>query len=344
MNMQGAVTGHTPRLLPTARGFTIIELMVSLLLGLIVIAGVSSVFLANLRSYQTSEAIGSIQSNARIAFELMARDIRQAGLTGCNSSSPRIANVLNSGPHKNNDKWWAKWSKAVSGYDGGTTDPAVALGTDEGERVSGTDSIGLLGGQGAGLSVATHDASASSMTVNTSGDYLADGDIIIVCDPNHAAILQIATAPVSSTTLGYSAGSGTPGNCSTGLGYPTDCSSTTGNTYTFGLNSRVLKLGAHDWYIGTNPVEGRSLYRISVDSGVATATEMVRNVIDMQITYHEGVSATYKDAADVGSWSNVNAVRIKLTLESAQNNVTTDGYGKELQRSFTFTTTIRNRA
>ena len=68
--------------------------MVAMLLGLIVVGGVVSVFLANQRSYRTNQALGDVQDSSRIAFEMMARDIRNAGLTGC-SNNGRVANVLN---------------------------------------------------------------------------------------------------------------------------------------------------------------------------------------------------------------------------------------------------------
>ncbi|HET7222033.1 MAG TPA: prepilin-type N-terminal cleavage/methylation domain-containing protein, partial [Rhodanobacteraceae bacterium] len=76
------------------RGFTLIELMIAMLLGLIVIAGVTSVFLAGQKSYRTNGALAEVEDGSRIAFELLARDIRQAGETGCDTSSGRITNVL----------------------------------------------------------------------------------------------------------------------------------------------------------------------------------------------------------------------------------------------------------
>ena len=105
-------------------GFTLIELMVAMLLGLVVIAGVTSVFLANQRAHRTNLALGDVQDNTRIAFEMMARDIRDAGLTGC-SNDGRVANVLNNGPAAGGSAWWANWNHAVVGYGGSQTDPAV---------------------------------------------------------------------------------------------------------------------------------------------------------------------------------------------------------------------------
>ncbi len=329
-------------------GFTLIELMVGMLLGLIVIAGVASVFLANLRSYHSNEALSDVQSNARIAFELMARDIRQAGLLGCNSRSGRVANVLNNGPNKGGVAWWANWNNAVRGYDGtqaNPTNPGTAVGNSAGDQVANTDSIILMGTQGTGLSVQTDKEPAASFKLNETTSDLKTGDIIVVCDPDHAAIVQISNYNNNNVTLVHNTGTVSPGNCSKGLGYPTDCGSTNGNLYTFGPNSRIAKMIADDWYIGVNPVDGRSLYRVALDNNdgtvAGTAQEMVRNVRDMQITYHQGNAATFVDATAVTNWSDVDAVRVALTLTSTNQRAGTDA--QPLVRTFAATTTIRNR-
>src|SRR5690554_7701360 len=78
-------------------GFTLVELMIALVLGLLVIAGVGSVFLANQNAYRTNVALGEAQESARISFEFLARDIRSAGAnpdrksTRLNSSHVRIS-------------------------------------------------------------------------------------------------------------------------------------------------------------------------------------------------------------------------------------------------------------
>ena len=54
-------------------GFTLIELMIAMLLGLIVIGGVSSIFLANQQTYRSNEALSEVQDGARVAFEMLSR-------------------------------------------------------------------------------------------------------------------------------------------------------------------------------------------------------------------------------------------------------------------------------
>ena len=350
---------HFFRRSKASAGFTLIELMIAMLLGLIVIAGVVSVFLANQRSYRTNQALGDVQDGSRIAFELMANDIRNAGYTGCDSNG-RIANVLKAAPGGGGaSTWWADWGNAVHGYPSApasgstsatpTPDLALTVGTTAGNQASGTnqtDSLQLLGAADTGLSVAATPSSvAASFTLNDTATDLTKGDVIIVCDPDHAAIVQISSysGSGSSVTVTHNDGNSvSPGNCSKGLGYPTVCT-TNGNGYSFGTNSQVFKLAAVDWYIGANPALGTSLYRQSVStSGASTADEMVRDVTAMNIRYHQAGSVSFVDANTVGSnWGTVDAVQVQLTLESADKRAGTNV--KAISRSFTATTTVRNR-
>jgi len=333
-----------------ASGFTLIELMVAMLLGLIVIAGVVSVFLAAQQSYRTNQALGDVQDGSRIAFEMMARDIRDAGLNGCDNSG-RVANVLNNGPIAGGTAWWADLGNAVHGYGLGSAvpDPALTVGSAATQQVAGTDSLQLLGAADSGLSVAaTPSTTAANFKLNESTSDLQTGDVIIVCDPDHAAIAQITNYTSSTVTLVHNTGAGSPGNCSKGLGFPTVCT-TNGNGYTFGANSQLAKLAAVDWYIGnytdSSGVSGTSLYRMQLvtmgGTPTPTSQEMVRNVSGMTLRYHQPPSAGFVTAATVTNWALVDEVLATLTLQSTDQRAGTDT--KPISRTFSATTTVRNR-
>jgi type IV pilus assembly protein PilW len=316
------------------RGFTLIELMVALVLGLIVMAGVGSVFISNQRVYRTNSALSDVQDSARVAFELLARDIRNAGLTAC-SNSARVANVLNDGPANGGTLWWANWNNAIRGYAG--NDPVVTAGTGERDRVAGTHSLQLLGGDDTSYSVASHDSSGAQFVLNEAGTEMSAGDVFIVCDYDHAAIFQSSSYSASAKTLGHATGGK---NCSIGLGFPTSCG--TANFYTFGANAYLTRLNVSDWYIGTNPDGGRSLYRLGRAGGTPDRQEMVRGVTGLELTYHQvGLAAAFVEAASVTNWNNVSAVRATLTMQSSDAHVTTSS--GPLSRSVTVTTTLRNR-
>ncbi len=323
-------------------GFSLIELMVSMLLGMIVIAGVISVFIASKQSYTTNQALGDVEDSSRIAFELLTRDIRQAGLTMCNNNG-RVANVLKNSA----TDWWANWGNALHGYTGTTTlDPAVAIGSATGERVSGTDSVQVIGADDTNLTVQNNPTAASIHLNETTSD-VAKGDIVMVCDPDHTAIMQVSgPAGAHLNVMDHEKGNSvSPGNCSKGLGYPVDCTSANGNSYAFQPNSSVAKLAASDWYIGNNDANGRSLYRKSLSLSGTTPTpatqEMVRGVTDMQIAYHVPGGTSFVAASGVADWTTVDAVQITLTMESTDQRAGTDN--KPVSRTFTSTTTVRNR-
>ncbi len=324
------------------RGFTLIELMIAMILGLIVIAGVTSVFLAGQRSFRTNNALSEVQDNSRVAFELLARDIREAGLTGCANQGDMV-NVLNN----QSTTWWANWANAVHGYDTGQADPAVTTGTAVGQRVAGTQSVELIGAATANYTVKEPgESSAYTFTLNESGADLQSGDIVLVCDPGQSAILQINTWKPATSTFDYIASGSTTGNSTTiidytGPGVPT--------AQPFPANSQVASYNAVDWYIGYyNSSGGTSLYRMSLQNvgGVPTPKpqEMVRNVTGMQLTYlNPATNSDFVDASHITDWSGVTAVRVSVQLDSTFQRATTGANTKALSRQYAFTTTLRNR-
>lgn len=64
-------------------GFGLIELMISMVLGLLVLGAAIAVFQSNQRTFNANEGQNRIQEGARAAYEMMSRDIRAAGGTAC---------------------------------------------------------------------------------------------------------------------------------------------------------------------------------------------------------------------------------------------------------------------
>lgn len=72
----------------TQSGFTLIELMITMLISGFVIAGIYSAYTTQLESYGTQEDVAVIQQNIRSAMMIMARDIREAGCNPTESLNP----------------------------------------------------------------------------------------------------------------------------------------------------------------------------------------------------------------------------------------------------------------
>jgi len=79
-------TGHFRR----CRGFSLVELMIALVITLILMAGVSQIFLGSKKSYTIQESLGRMQENGRYAMETVLTDLRRAGYLGGNADIGEI--------------------------------------------------------------------------------------------------------------------------------------------------------------------------------------------------------------------------------------------------------------
>jgi len=295
------------------QGVTLIELMIAMVLGLVVLGGVTAIFLANRETYRVSEGVNRMQENARFTFEVLGRSIRAAGSNPCGATN--VANVLNN----RNIDWWANWGNAVRGYEANDAQFPQPVGSGVAQRVDRTDALILMSGAlDEGVVITRHDPNSAQFKVNTPQHGLENGDIVMACDNDHAAIFQVTNA--SYDTIVHNTGTGNPGNCSKGLGYPTDCGSVNGNLYTFAGNGFLAKLSAEAWYIGNNPRGGRSLYRIylgkSGNNPTTTPEEVVPDVRDMQLAYLASGANDYASADSITDWGKVVAVRLEITTEA----------------------------
>jgi len=64
-------------------GFSLIEVLLALSLGLLLVLAGGRVFIGALQSWQAQEAAAHLQEEARFVLQRMARDIRMAGAYGC---------------------------------------------------------------------------------------------------------------------------------------------------------------------------------------------------------------------------------------------------------------------
>jgi type IV pilus assembly protein PilW len=299
------------------RGLTLVELMIAMTLGLVLTGGVIGVFLANQQTYRVNQAISEVQESARAAFQLMARDIRNAGFNGC-TNSMTVANTL-----KNNvaTDWWSTWSNGIRGFD--SSAPAAFTPA----QLANTDAVQLMFGGGRSLNVETHNANAAQFKINKTNHGINDGDILIACDPGHAAIFQVTNSSQSNATIVHNTGTGTPGNCTKLLGYPVLCeeSGLGGTPYQFTANSMLFQFQSIAWYVGVNPRGTNSLYRVSISGSAPVTEEIIEGVADLQFRFLRNGGTNYQTATAINAvsadeWARVVSVEIDLLLTAATTN------------------------
>lgn len=363
---------HPTRARQRQRGLSLLELLIALVLGLVLLGAVSTAYLANRQTFRLVDNLARVNENARTTFELLGRELREAGGTPCGARLP-TANVVRTGSAS---PWWTDWGQGLEGYDGNEALPARAFGTGTADRVAGTDAVVIWSGsvlppvaivpRGQHSSQGQPKQQDAALHVNTNDHGLNDGHIVVACDLQQAAIFQVADAsPGTNSTIVHHASQGQallPGNCRKELGLwsaaPHDCSNLSHNSpHNFDQGGFLSRLSATAWYIGHNGRGGTSLYRVvlgtraagsGANSGTIASTspeEVIENVSNLQMHYLEpgaggALPSRYVDASQVGDWAQVRAVRLAPTFVTAEA-VGTDG--KPIARALPFLVGIRTR-
>lgn len=91
------------------RGLSLIELMVSLALGLIITLGVTNIFLSARATYSAQNSSAAMQEDARYLLSRLSQEIRMVGMYGCVVVAPNSASDLSTNQSfstlLNNDAW-----------------------------------------------------------------------------------------------------------------------------------------------------------------------------------------------------------------------------------------------
>ncbi len=77
------------------RGFTIVELMISLAIGMVLVLGATTFLATTDRSNRLQTAVSGLNASGRFGLDQIARDIRMSGYRDGNWTSGPLANVIN---------------------------------------------------------------------------------------------------------------------------------------------------------------------------------------------------------------------------------------------------------
>lgn len=325
------------------RGVTLVELMIALVIGLILTAGATQIFLGSKETYRTSEALSRVQENGRMALQLLAREIRQADYFGCQDNLSSVFSQLESGAD---------------------FDPLADGGIDVSDNTgpNGTDGITLRSVKADDDLYLTNQPSGSAETLTMNEPRaVAQGDIMIITDCRSADMFQVTNDPINNNSdqVNHNSGSfGPPGNQNVNL---------SGN---YGPGTSALRFRQTEYSITQS--DGRYFLSRAVNQDTFTAMteDIIPGVVDFQLTYGvdsggDAVVDYYVSGAGMSEADEdeIIAVRIDMIVQSEAENVTTGvGGGQQftlddgsqngktvtiedgrLAQRFTGTYTIRNR-
>ncbi len=317
------------------KGFSLVELMIALTLGLVLMAGVMQMFLGSRAAYSNQQAVAHIQETGRLALEFLARDIRMAGYMGCSSKAmAQLDSVVNSTSFQYNVVGvTADATKsgiiAIRGYSSEPTGSDLSP-----DPLAGTDLLTITRSPESDITVTRNketntlfgrlsrvdDASCPDDSDRLDG--VCKLDMLIVTDCKKGRVFQATNITSSSDEIHITHGaSGPPGNKTPGWGGVSDAT----NNYEEG--SQILKIERTTYYIAKGRSGRPSLWQ---KTGSQTY-EILEGVENMYITYGrdtngDGIPDTYNTAAEVDAagavnWFNVLSVRLQLLVQSMEDGV-----------------------
>ncbi|MGH8596450.1 MAG: PilW family protein [Gammaproteobacteria bacterium] len=315
---------------PQESGFTLIELMVSITVGLILLAGIIQLFVSNKQAYRIQEGTNVVNENARYVLDQMERAIRLAGHFGgalpdelevvaadlavdC-TESPMVK--LASDP--------TKVGHGIEGFDGEAVSPLDCIpGADyrpntdllivrsAGDERWSDDRVEDSGGDGQFVRVLTNgageifDASAFASGYAVGGT--SEGPALKTKEIDDKERFMVATYRASAAVYFIR-------NCSSqDRGTPAECDAADDDIPT--LTRLVLRDGEliqEDLIAGVEQLQ--VVYGVD-DNGVGTKTEKE----DEDLSPNRYLDATAVEDEDL--WDKVTDVRLSLVLRNTERDV-----------------------
>lgn len=351
-------------------GFTIVEMMISLVLGALLLGGIISLFTNNQRTYAMIQGTANLQDNARFAIDVISEDIRMAGYYGClsNNTNPVYNPSLLNNTGGDIDFLFQNISLGLEAFEATnstTWQPALPNIINSLNPRGNTDVIAIKRVIGNGTTINSLNAGTKTIQVQGAG-FFTQNDVAIISDCEKASLFQITTVSDAGANqnIQYSATGGTPGNKNISL--------TTGASYIPNA-STVYQFASSIYYIApaldtaNNQITNnrnavvQSLWRLQgIDTaGNPLTQELLRGVENLQVIYGVDSKPAPPNAGDntidqyltanqvsgiANGFERVITARIELTVNSVDSiGSQVDGDDGILRRTFSHTIKLRNR-
>ncbi|WP_298623630.1 PilW family protein [uncultured Legionella sp.] len=313
-------------------GFSLVELMVATVIGLLLSYAVLEIYLAQSQLYKTANSQDRIQSSENAIANLIAPVIRSAGFTGCgnivnsvsilNAGGPSPIGSINTNP------------TMIAGYSGGTSsitlsqsNPANSSNANQwtptldaslvGSVQQGNDVLVILGSapNSIPLSIATIDSGSSSLTVQSmNGTTVVNGQFGAVSDCIKSVIFKITG--IAGTTIVHDTGTGVLENSSSS--FPVN----------FQVGSQFVQMQQTAFFVGQGQGGQSALMRARLVGNSWNVEPLIPGVSLMKIQYgigSNGVANRYVTANAITDWSQVYSVRLGFLIEGqVGSGMTTD--------------------
>ncbi len=334
------------------QGLSLVELMISVTLGLLLSLAVSQVMLGSRTSDNIQDALSQIQENARFAMHYMGKEIRMAGFVGCPAIDSVDVNTI-----------------ALPEADG-TLDGTTLLNIDnnvEGgnayDAIAGSDILHIKRASDEFIRITGAFApNSANIQVEDNSLGLEQGDFVVVSDCQNTDVFRVTNIPAEpgegTATLVHGAGA---------------MNSSSSLSTIYGGDSELFALEEMHFFVrdsGRKSAKGDAIYSLFVQQRTAgsggamgAVTELLEGVEDMQfqlgVDNDEDQSVDeYVTADAVVDWATVLSIKITLQLYGSNSSAVsgdttqtfTNAVGQEskvtdgrMRRVFTNVFAIRNK-
>ncbi|MHB8482952.1 MAG: PilW family protein [Nitrospiria bacterium] len=315
-------------------GFSLIELMVAMVITLLVVYGVSTLYVSSKQAYRIDDRMSRLQETGRFVASLVASDIRMTRFRGCSAGASPLNNTLNAYTSPDPRAYSDNFTDPLQGfyYTGGAWTPAVLDASITGAIPApdiNSDVITVRRATGAGFPLVAPMLTSSDNVTVAAGNRIQQNDIVLISSCTGAAIFQVTNADANSTgVLQHVVQAGQ-------LGPPSSPGNVTNNLGTvFGANAtdaEVVRIDTVTYYIAASGIQppqlqtaNMSLWRIV---GTNVPVELAEGVERMSILY--GVDTNGDRSPDIyvpannvniaANFSNVVSVQIFLLLTTVDD-------------------------
>lgn len=314
-------------------GFSVVELLVALTLGLLLVAGMIQLFNTSKTTFRTNDALARVQENGRFALEILKRELREAGSHGFCAGRIEIRNHLRTSCAGgavdlfNANRALVGWEYTGTGAGQAYTlpddlDPSAAAANEWSSSVATSNLPGLLAdlvAPGSDVLVVRRlqvvpGVTASGVTpsnaaaINLTASHGLDDDAIVLVT-NCATGADLFQNRNNGNASSLSRGGGScsnpgPGNLNNGCtqgGQTVSCDWSTD----YDQSMQIFDVQQVAYYIGISDTTGQpALFRHNLGNGTRNAerAELIEGAENMQILYGFSEAAPAGDGRSVDRW------------------------------------------
>ena len=328
-------------------GLSLIELMISITLGLILMAGVVQMFVSSKTVFTTQQSMSRIQETGRLAIEFLSRDIRMAGFYGCFRPSPTEEARRLQNSSLVIDSLYGNFGEAIRGYASKSslssteaaylTSATLAADTNVLVLRAAAPSPRIINKVNTATTLQVYSTQAA---VNDCVDGLCKGDAAVVSDCFRARVFKVEKLEATSPNLT--------------IGHSDSWAIDTDPTVSY-ASGEVLPMNTTTYFIAAGVSGAPSLWQ---KINKKDAVEILEGVEKIIYKFSTEKNATYQEASAISNWAEVNSVRIFVVARSIENNAVPepqpyviDGVkttpvapDKYMRQVFTATVGLRSRA